>query len=64
MKVNPDPEKDAAEAAVICIVGMGAIFAAVFLALFTHAGPEPYVFILFALLFTPVALRLIEHDSE
>ncbi|MRG96395.1 hypothetical protein [Polyangium spumosum] len=64
MNANPDPEKDAAAAAVISIVGMGAILAAVLLALFTKGGPQPYVCILIALLFTPLALRLIDHDSE
>ena len=64
MNAGPDPEKDAADAAVIGIVGIGAILAAVVLALFTHAGPQPYVCILIALIYTPVALRIIDHDSE
>ena len=63
MKVAPDREKDAA-AAVIGIVGVAAILAFVCLALFTQAGPEPYVCILIAVIYTPVALRLIDDESE
>ncbi|MDI3284797.1 hypothetical protein [Polyangium sp. 15x6] len=55
--------EEAGAIAVVCIAGVGAILAVVFLALFTDAGPEPYVCILVILLGTPFALRMVDDDA-
>jgi len=62
--VKVDPEADASATAVIGLAGISTIAATVFLALFTDAGPVPYVCILAIFLGTPFALRMLDDDAE
>jgi hypothetical protein len=59
--VSPE---EAVAVAVIGVTSIGAILAAVVLALFTDAGPQPYCCILVILLGTPFALRMVDDDAE